>query len=231
MTVARMYDIDGLFPHQQLAELPEGTTILITGPANVGKHRLVLSLLAQTEASDEQSLLVMTDGSIERVVSEYAVLSGTDEPTALSVIDASAGGGIDRTGTLPAERVATVGAPNNLTGTGIEIATYLRRMAGEDTGVRIGFDSLSTVLQYLGTDQVFSFTDVLTGRFTAAGYLSVFTMNSQAHDEHVLSVFKHEFDVIVDIDREEDGTQWIQVNGVPGVSGETLQFSQLKLRS
>lgn len=220
----REYDVADVFPHEELTTLPAGTTILISGPAKVGKRRLLLSLLAGAETRDEQALLVTTDGNVDQYVSLYTPKSASETAAALSLVDASSSGGVDQSSSLPSDSVATVGSPKNLTGIGIELATYLRSIEADERPARIGFDSLTTVLQYLGHEQVFRFTDVLSGRFAAAGHLSAFTINPRAHEEHVRSVFAHEFDVLVEFRQDEHSDRQLRVSGVPGVPETWVRF-------
>lgn len=222
MTV--MYDVAGVFPHDRLGELPGGTTVLVSGPPKIGKQRLVLSLLARAESCDEEALFVTTKGNVSDHVAEYAALSRSDRPSSLSVVDASSTDDPGRMEAIPPDRLATVGMPTDLTGIGIEIAEYLRGFVDESVPVRVGFDQISPLLQYLSTEQVSRFVDVLTGRFSAAGYLSAFTIDSAAHDERVRSVFTHEFDVLVELRRDGTGTREIRILGAPGVTEAWIPF-------
>lgn len=219
-----LYKVDDVFSHDRLESFPRGTSILVSGPPKVGKRSLLLSILARSESTDDKSLLVVTRGNVQEYVREYATLSEGRGIESLSVVDASLGQTPDEIELLAPEQLMTVGTPTNLTGIGIEIAEYFQRTSTDTTGIRIGFDQITPLLRYLNPEQVSRFIDVLIGRFTAAGYLSVFTIDSEAHDPQVLSLIGHEFDVRIELRRNEDHQREYRISGIPDIHEDWILF-------
>ena len=211
------YTVDDVFSHNSLDVFPRGSSVLISGPAHIGKRSILLSILARAEWAAEKSLLVITRGNIHEYVQEYATLAKGRGTESLSVIDASLGQNPEAVELLAPEQIVTVGTPTNLTGIGIKIAEYFQHTSADVSGIRIGFDQITTLLRYLGPEQVSRFIDVLIGRFSAAGYLSVFTIDSDAHDPQIVSLVGYEFDVHIELRRKGDQQREYRVGGIPEI--------------
>jgi len=98
-------------------------------------------------------------------------------------------------------RTTTVADPGDLTGLGIRVGECLDARADRPTVVV--FDSVTTMLQYADTRQVFQFLHVLTSRMRRAGAMSVFYMDPEAHDEQTVPTVRSLFDGVYE--RSEDG--------------------------
>jgi hypothetical protein len=102
-------------------------------------------------------------------------------------------------------RSTTVGDPGDLTGLGIRVGECLD--AWEDRSVVATFDSVTAMLQYAETKQVFQFLHVLTSRLKSAGALAGFHMDPGAHDERTVATVRSLFDGVY---RRTDG-EWERV--------------------
>jgi hypothetical protein len=98
-------------------------------------------------------------------------------------------------------RATTVADPGDLTGLGIRIGECLEAW-GDQTPLVV-FDSVTTMLQYADTKQVFQFLHVLTSQLRSAGALSVFHMDPEAHDERTVSTIRSLFRGVYE--QTEDG--------------------------
>lgn len=98
-------------------------------------------------------------------------------------------------------RQTTVADPGDLTGLGIRINECLDAWQNRDCVVV--FDSVTTMLQYATTKQVFQFLHVLTSRMKRAGVMSVFYMDPEAHDAQTVSTIRSLFEGVYQ--RTEDG--------------------------
>ncbi|WP_276257767.1 DUF7504 family protein [Haloglomus litoreum] len=120
--------------------------------------------------------------------------------------------GCTHAGTTPGEsstetpfRTTTVADPGDLTGLGIRINECLDAWSNRDPVVV--FDSVTTMLQYADTRQVFQFCHVLTSRMKRAGVMSVFYMDPEAHDEQTVSTIRSLFEGVYEW--TEDGWEGV----------------------
>lgn len=98
-------------------------------------------------------------------------------------------------------RATTVADPGDLTGLGIRINECLDAWA--ERQCIVVFDSVTTMLQYADTKQVFQFLHVLTSRMKRADVMSVFYMDPDAHDAQTVSTIRSLFEGVYEW--SEDG--------------------------
>jgi len=98
-------------------------------------------------------------------------------------------------------RATTVADPGDLTGLGIRINECLDAWEGRQCVV--AFDSVTTMLQYADTKQVFQFLHVLTSRMKRSDVMSVFYMDPDAHDAQTVSTIRSLFEGVYEW--SEDG--------------------------
>lgn len=203
------YEVDDVLPHEDLEQLPAGASILISGPAMVGKAELALDLLAVGTDQGQHALAVTPDDRAEWVTDAFE-----SDVERLWIVDCTgtSGGSFGDT-----DRVKYVNSPGDLTGIGMGVAKCIRAI-GVDVrgGLRLSVLSVSTLLQYANRDRVFNFLHVLTGRVSAADYLGVFTLDSAAHDEQTVNVVTSQFDAVVEIREDTEGREF-RVRGLAGV--------------
>lgn len=207
------YELGADLPGGGPREVARGTNLLVTGPPMVGKQRFVLELLAAGRRRGEGGLFVTTETPNVRVAESYAALVDRDGP-AFRIVDAAGEGG----GRVADEyAVEFVSSPSDLTGLGIAINKAFETFEVEGVErVRVGLDSLSTMLTYLDAEQVYKFLHVLSGRIANAGGLGVYTLNTAAADDRVVGMLKSTVDGVVRLESEdEDG----RVDGFDGVTG------------
>lgn len=102
--------------------------------------------------------------------------------------------GTRRTAT-PAGSV-TVAEPGDLTGLGIAITD------GLEPGVRVCFDSVTAMLQYVETERAYTFLNSLLGHLWRADATAHFHLDPAAHDDRTVAAVTSLFDARV----EADGT-------------------------
>lgn len=195
------YLLGDAIPGDAPDSVPRGTNLLVVGPAMVGKQRVTLRTLAQAPRYDQASVLVTTSslaGKIERRYREYAP---TDDLSHLRIVDAT---GIDAASSADPDSRCThaVSSPADLTGIGIGITENAQSAGGR---VRLGFLSISMLLQYMDSERVFSFLHVLTNRVSQSGYLGVFTFDPSAHDRQTTDTIKSLFDAVVRLEETDAG--------------------------
>lgn len=183
--------------------VPRGTNLLVVGPPMVGKQRVTLRVLAEAPRHEQASVLVTTSTTAEKIEREYRECAPTDDLSHLRIIDAT---GIDAGGAEDAENsrcTHAVSSPADLTGIGIGITESAQ--AFDDRPIRLGFVSISMLLQYMDSERVFSFLHVLTNRVSQSGYLGVFTFDPDAHETRTLHAIKSLFDAVVAVEETDAG--------------------------
>lgn len=207
------YDLSNVVPVEGLGSIRAGSNLLVSGPSMTGPDRVALSALARGDHNGEVTVVVSVERPASRVVEEYRRAHGED-PGAIYVVDSA---GVDSQVDPPGQ-VVYRSAPDDLTGIGIGLVKATREVGAEArAGVRVGVLSVSTLLRYASTDRVFNFLHVLTGRFAAADYLGVWTLDPTVHDAQVVNSIRSLFDGVIELREGEDGRVEARVVGVEGV--------------
>lgn len=205
------YTVDGAFPAGP-DRVSTGTNLLLTGPAMVGMQDLALALASGGDQDGHHAVLVPTDRSATQLLEDYDALNGSGSAYAIDCLG-QGGEADDRV-------VEAVSSPSDLTGIGMGIVKASRTIGERATaGVCVATITVSTLLQYTGRERVFHFLHALTGRFSQAGYLGVFTLNPNSHDQQTVSSIQALFDSRVEV-RESDATRELRVRGLEEASGE-----------
>ena len=131
----------------------------------------------------ERVIVTTTDGFGGNTVGDR----GVDEPDA---------GGL---------QVEYVSSPGDLTGLGMLIGKYLERWYGEGGNIRVGFDSLTTVLQYGDPQNVFRFLHLMTTRLDGADADAHFLLDPKTQDGQTVATIKSSFQAIAE---HVDGDEW-----------------------
>lgn len=202
-------------PDPSVEALPAGSSLLIEGPALVGKRDVALDVLA----GEDPAIAVTADDSATRLLDAFGERGGDRDR--LWVVDCSGSSG--KSGLENTDRVEYVSAPDDLTGIGIGVAKATRRIGVDATGgLRMGLLSLSTVLQYAGSERLFNFLHVMTGRIAAGDYLGVGTFDPTAHGNETVNVVRSQFDGVLQLQEDDDGRR-ARLRGLGG-SREWIDF-------
>ncbi|SDZ84994.1 RecA-superfamily ATPase, KaiC/GvpD/RAD55 family [Haloplanus vescus] len=197
-------------------ELDPGLNVLVSGPSMSGKRQLVFDLLAPDSDAMDPVVVMTTDDPAQRIQTQLGDRGVSFAPDAVRVVDATGAPGDDD----PA--IHRVNSPADLTGMGVAFTQAVEQMGTPDR-LRLGFLSISTLLQYVDSERTFSFMHVLSRRTSAAGYLGVFTLDPSTHDEQFVNVVTSIFDVVIEL-RETDGDRELRVRGLPGVDTSWTDF-------
>lgn len=195
------YDVGGILPIDG-DSLPAGTNILIAGSSMSDKTDLATRILAQGSRHNEGALVIKNSGDVNQILRAYREHSNSnDSPYFVDCTRARK----EPPSEIPSSRFESVSSPSDMTGIGIAFEKYIKSVGKRYDGTRVVFDSLTTLLQYTDSQRAYRFVDVLTGRFTAQGYLSVFIIDDTTVDEKFMKMLVHEFDIEVQVEeREED---------------------------
>lgn len=197
-----VYRLGDAIPGDAPESVPRGTNLLVVGPAMVGKQRVTLQVLAQAPQYEQASVLVTTSTLADKIERRYREYAPTADLSHLRIVDAT---GIDAASSADPDSRCThaVSSPADLTGIGIGITENAQ--AAGDRRVRLGFLSISMLLQYMDSERVFSFLHVLTNRVSQSGYLGVFTFDPSAHEQQTIHTIKSLFDAVVRLDETDAG--------------------------
>ena len=209
-----MYDLTDVLDVAAMETVPDGTSILVSGPAMTGTEALTREILADGARAGQGAVVVTTSATAAEAIADLRERAPDARPEHLTAIDCR---GEDSHGQEEGEDGSFryhVSDPSDLTGMGIGITQSFERLA--DAGVaesRLGLSSLSTMLTYTDQQTVFKFCHVLTSRIDTAGHLGAFTIDSSAHDAQALQVVKQPFDGMIEI-REQEGAREARVLGL-----------------
>ncbi len=210
----RVQDADGEPP---VIDFDPGTNVLVSGPPLIGKYDLMLETLARGTEQGEGSIVVATRDDERAVIEDYRRVSPEFDSSRLGVVECISG---QRGGTTEHEGetlVRRASSPADLTGIGIGASELMNDLHdGGAAGVRLGVDSLSTLLLYTEFDRLARFLHVLSGRIDRAGGIGLFVINPGTIDAAQFDQLKTLFDGLVEL-RERDERREIRVRGLPGV--------------
>lgn len=205
------YDATGVLPDTLSREFDDGTNLLLSGPAMSGKSSTLLELVARGESNSEGSVLVTSRDPAEEIVDAYeGVLGG--QSSFLHVIDCVS---TQSGSATAAQGVHHVSSPGDLTGIGIEFSGIAE--AAAEAGVdrlRVGFDSLSPLLMYVDIQRLFRFLHVFTSQIQSQGWLGVFAVDPESHDDQTINTISQLFDGVLEVRVPDDGGQEARVRGV-----------------
>jgi KaiC/GvpD/RAD55 family RecA-like ATPase len=200
-------DIDGLDP---------GQNVLVSGPPMSGKRQLVFDLLAPEDVPTDPLVVITTDDPTSRIQTEFDDRGVSFDPASFRVVDATGAPGDSD----PA--IHRVSSPSDLTGMGVAFTQAVEQMGTPDR-LRLGFVSISTLLQYVDAERAFSFLHVLSRRTSAAGYLGVYSIDPTTHEDRFVNVVTSIFDTAIEI-REDEGDRELRIRGLSGVAPEWQSF-------
>jgi len=210
------YDLSGPLEFDALADVRPGSNILVSGPAMSGKAGLCTAMLADGSRSGEGAVIMTTGDRADEILDDYRTRVEDLDESRVAVVDCRGDGSRSDERTAEGAYVYHVTSPGDLTGVGIGITKGLETLAnnGAEEG-RFALDSLSTMLTYTDRKTVFKLCHVLSSRLDSAGYVGLFTIDSEAHDDQTIQVIKQAFDGMIEI-RDNDGAREARLLGLAG---------------
>lgn len=112
-------------------------------------------------------------------------------------------GGADRT-----VHIKTATDPGDIKGIGIRISKQLSEWDNNDRPTMVCFHSLTSILQYISTKQLFQFIHLLQNRLRSYDAVVHYHIDPSVHDQMTLSQIKPLLDHVIEV--ENDGTCWIE---------------------
>lgn len=111
--------------------------------------------------------------------------------------------------TPPGSPVVSSVRPGDLTGLGITVNQYLAAWRNQSwgqgsTGLRVCFDSLTTLLQYNDIETVFRFLNVLIAHLREVEAGAHFHLDPGAHDAQTLATLTGVFDTVIELPLKDE---------------------------
>lgn len=175
----------------------DGATNILLEEPSIGGGRDVCTSLLLDEASKPNVLFVTFTRQASACVAQVDGES-VDNVGVITVGDASAAVEDDAVVT---ESVST---PSDLTGLGISIGQFLSEF---DDRVLVCFDSLTSMLQYVGIQTAYEFLHAITGQIHAAGARAHFHIDPDAHSDQDVAAIASLFDARVALGDGEPSVQ------------------------
>jgi KaiC/GvpD/RAD55 family RecA-like ATPase len=200
-----------------VGDLDPGLNVLISGPPMSGKRRLLFDLVAPGTTPADPIVVMTTDDPASRIQTQFEDRGVGFDPATFRVVDATGAPGDSE----PA--VHRVSSPADLTGMGVAFTQAIDQMGTPDR-LRLGFVSISTLLQYVDAERAFSFLHVLSRRTSAAGYLGVYSIDPTTHEDRFVNVVTSIFDAAIELREDDGGNRELRVRGLSGVPAEWTPF-------
>lgn len=193
-----------------------GTNLLVSGPPLVGKYDLLLDALVSGNRRGGGGILVSTSDDERSVLDDLYGVHSRFDPSRMGIVQCVSED--EGTEEYPGDaRVHRVGSPSDLTGIGIGASELMNALhEGGAGGLRVGVDSLSTMLLYTEFDRLARFLHVFSGRIDRAGGVGLFVINPGTIEDSQFDQLKTLFDGLVEL-REENGSREVRVRGIPSM--------------
>jgi len=209
-----MYDLSDVLAIEGLDAVRPGSSLLVSGPTLSGKDEFVHDVLADGVREGQGAIAVTTTGSGTDWIADIDAATAEFPGHSVAAIDCRGDRGRSEQELDNGAFHYSVADPSDLTGIGIGITKCFSRL--RDAGVteaRLALTSLSTMLTYSDRETTFKFCHVLSSRLASAGYLGVFTVDSDAHGDQTMQVIKQAFDGQIEL-RERDGVHEARLKGL-----------------
>lgn len=218
-----VYEIEGILPDGMLDELPQGTNLMISGSAMIGKRELAIRLLTAGYDEGEGILCVTTSKNAASLLTELESQIPTLDRERVAIVDCT---GKDNQQVIKEIATERVSSPGDLTGISISTAKLFQQFTNQDISeVRHGLVSVSTLIQYLDVNTVFKFLHIHTSRITDTQGLGVFTVDGASHDPQTLNTITSEFDGVLELREADTGEREIRLKGLSDASRKWYSFS------
>lgn len=202
--VVAVFEVTGVSP--EIAGFEDGTSLLVTG-SSTQVRGVVFDVLADAHEHREGTVVIATDRNASYVADSLAERSDAYDPSLLGVVDTTA-----QSPDLDGVAIESLGSAGDLTGISLGTAKLIRRLDGENRPIRLGLVSISTLLMYVDLQTVFRFLHVFTSRVSSGGWLGVFALDPDMHDEKAVSTIRAAFDAELRV--SDDGTVQAVGDGV-----------------
>lgn len=186
--------------------LDESESLLVDGPALSGRRRVFHRTLHRSSGT---VVIISTrqpaDGARNthrRLTDSSGRNRSTSEVTDPLVIDCVTNA-VEKS-PVDDDKTRHAQHPSNLTSIGTKFTELVEDR--EDESLVIGIDTVSTLLQYADSDEMFRFLNVIVQQATGVGCSVTIGIDGCAHEEQTLLQLAHIFDRVIKINQNGDGS-------------------------
>lgn len=199
-----------------ITELAQGRTVLVRGPAMSGKYGLLLRLLG---ALTDRAVLISTSRQVTGARNDFADYG---KPGCFGVVDCTSH--VQGQATAEDRLVRYASSPKNLTEIGVKFTDLVDSI--QDGGINdatVGIHSLSELLMYGKTEQVYQFLRVLLAECQTLGWPTVAVIDDAAASQQAVTALSQPFDAVVTTRWTADGRAF-QYRADDGAPSDWTQF-------
>lgn len=177
-------------------EFESGTNILLKGP-DVPASDVMLEILSAVRPPTEGVVLINTRRSLAGCSEKRSAFPDETDLKVIDTVDSESVSGLTENYThIPVER-------NGLTALGIAMVRSFDAFSTASR-VRVGLDSLSSIMERYDRETVLHFLQIVCGRLSASGYLGLFVFDPSEYPAHVVATVESQFETVLRVN--QDGT-------------------------
>jgi archaellum biogenesis ATPase FlaH len=189
----------------QVGGIKKGSNILLIGPSMSGKESISNHIIHDNASQNENALMVVT--TCEPAIQMIERFKELEPNLLLSRV-----GFVDcvsiKCGVTAVENnnIRLVNGPEDLTAIGVKISQFFEDfyMKKKIRKIQLHINSLSTLLMYSNIQTIFRFLHVFTLRIKMANAIGIYVLDSEMHDEQIISTIKQLCDGLIEIKTEND---------------------------
>lgn len=208
----------------KIGGIKKGSNILLIGPPMSGKESISNHIIHDNESQNENALMVVTTCEpaihmIERFkeIEPNLLLSRVGFVDCVSI----------KCGVTAVENnnIRLVNGPEDLTAIGVKISQFFEDfyMKKKIRKIQLHINSLSTLLMYSNIQTIFRFLHVFTLRIKMANAIGIYVIDSEMHDEQIISTIKQLCDGMIEVKSENDRT-FIRTVGILSEPTSWLEY-------
>ncbi|MFC7134091.1 MULTISPECIES: RAD55 family ATPase [Salinibaculum] len=186
---------------------PDAASVLVQGPAMVGKQEIGVELLSTASSGGGQPIAVTTADTAGQLRSAFREAGGNETDRVL-VVDC-----------LPVDSGSTdewtrsVESPSDLTGIAMAVSGALENIPeSRRRGSRLLVDNVATMLMYAEIEPVYRFLHALVQRIEKVGGAVVATLDTDGIERSENRALVGLFDAVVEVRRSESTTE-VRIEG------------------
>lgn len=197
-------------------KIPKSSACVVISPPLVGKKELLFRFVADSLENKEPVLFIISDSSPEALKKELLQEKIFFKPELLRFVDCYSyhSGNSNVKDTNDIKRVSGPLAFNEISIAIHDIERKFLRQ-GSDSGHKVLFSSLSTLLMYSNAGAVSRFLQVLIAKIKNLNGSVIFTLEEGMHDEKTIVTIEHLMDVIISL-KKEKGKVLFMARGIKG---------------
>jgi KaiC/GvpD/RAD55 family RecA-like ATPase len=195
--------------------LPVSGNMLILGDPMCGKKPLIMQFVFEGLKMNMPGIFVLTDFGFPEWKKMMAAsgwdISPYEKNGMLQVIDCYS---MQFDSTLVDSGIVTyVDRPSNLSEISLKISSLQDQIVEVAENHRLGFHSLSSLLESNTTESAFRFIQFITGKFRRVGASAMYVVEKGMHDEQHIKMVEHLMDGVIEMSEDR-----LRVRGLVGAS-------------